>query len=259
MTKCWICGGVADSAEHKIKKSDIVKICGSGTYEEVVLYDSKSFTPLRGPNSKLVKYDKILCSACNNSFSQPFDKAYENFVNHIYENKDLLLKRRFINFQEIYGIDFADQQVNLYKYFVKSLGCRLAHYGDLIPTDLPRLLKKRRFRTGLRISFAVNEDKLLKPELQEMAGNGELYGFESNKSPGILRKILLKMDKSRSCIYQYSEYFQWLHIFYWYNYLPDGSLGNPWVANSQYLYLGSFSPLPDNIRDQLLNPVEPDS
>jgi hypothetical protein len=160
MTECWICGGVADSAEHKIKKSDIVRIHGSGAYKDkgIVLYDSQSFTTLRGPNSKLVKYGKVLCSVCNNSFSQPFDKAYENFVNHIYENKDLLLKRRFIDFHEIYGIDFANEQVNLYKYFVKSLGCRLAHYGNLIPTDLSKLLKKRRFRTRLRISFAVNED-----------------------------------------------------------------------------------------------------
>jgi hypothetical protein len=83
--------------------------------------------------------------------------------------------------------------------------------------------------------------------------------FESRQSLGLLRKILLKIDKSFSCIYHYSEYFQWLHIFYWYNDLPDGSLGNPWIADSQYLCLGSFSPLPNDVRDQLLNPVESDN
>jgi 5-methylcytosine-specific restriction endonuclease McrA len=81
MPNCWICGELADSAEHKIKKSDIVKINGTGSSKkgEVLLQQGDSLLPLQGSNSKLVKYDKILCSSCNNGFTQPFDKAHECF------------------------------------------------------------------------------------------------------------------------------------------------------------------------------------
>ena len=135
MTNCWICGKLADSAEHKIKKSDIVKINGTGSYKkgEVLLHQDDSLIPLQGSNSKLVKYDKILCSSCNNAFTQPFDKAYECFIDYVCDNRDLVLNQRFINFKEVYSDNFADEQRNLYKYFVKSFGCKLAHYKYQIP------------------------------------------------------------------------------------------------------------------------------
>jgi hypothetical protein len=256
MANCWICGKLADSAEHKIKKSDIVRIHGTGSYKngEVLLHQKESFTPIQGSNSKLVKYNKILCSDCNNSFSQPFDKAYDRFIDYICENKALVLKRRFVNFQEVYGDNFADEQRNLYKYFVKSFGCRLAHYGDPIPVDLPKLLYKDRFKTGLRISFSVNEDKLLGPEwLDKMIGNGDLYMGQHSEW---WMKLLSKIGKSSIYKYEYSEYFRWLHIFYWYNVPTDGSFGAPWVANSQYIYLGSHEPLSIDEREKLLERIK---
>lgn len=259
MTNCWICGKLADSAEHKIKKSDIVKINGTGSYKkgEVLLHQNDSLIPLQGSNSKLVKYDKILCSSCNNAFTQPFDKAYECFIDYVCDNRDLVLNQRFINFKEVYGDNFADEQRNLYKYFVKSFGCRLAHYKHQIPTDLNRLLYQENFQTQLKISFAVNEDKLLHHSFEKTIGNSVLYGgLESRKTSSLPRKIFSMIDSSILCIYEYSEYFGWLHIFYWYNSRPDGELGNPWIANSQHIYLGSFYPFSDEEREEILQRIK---
>jgi hypothetical protein len=85
-TYCWICNKIADSAEHRIKKSDLVSLHGSGSYKgenALFLVREGKQTPIQGPNSKVVKYRKNLCSTCNNSYTQPFDKAYECFVDYL--------------------------------------------------------------------------------------------------------------------------------------------------------------------------------
>ena len=56
---CWICGAEADSAEHRLKKSDLVRAHGKGPY-----IDSSALSHIRngketliqGPGSKHVKY-----------------------------------------------------------------------------------------------------------------------------------------------------------------------------------------------------------
>jgi len=78
MTYCWICKQSADSAEHRIKRSDLINLFGSGSYKDensVVLMRGDQKIPIPGPNSKKIKYGKNLCAKCNNDLSQPFDQA----------------------------------------------------------------------------------------------------------------------------------------------------------------------------------------
>ncbi len=87
--KCWICGKNAESREHKIKKSDIVSIYGKGAYKndnEIVLIKDNKERNIPSDNSKLVKYNKILCNYCNNTRTQPFDIAYSTFIDYINKN-----------------------------------------------------------------------------------------------------------------------------------------------------------------------------
>jgi len=44
-------------------------------------------------------------------------------------------------------------QRNLFKYFVKNLGCRLVDAGELVPPDLVELLPRESFTTKLKITF----------------------------------------------------------------------------------------------------------
>ncbi len=218
-TYCWICKKTADSAEHRIKKSDLVTLHGSGSYKNtLIMFRGDQQIPIQGPNSKIVKYNKILCANCNNNFSQPFDKAYEIFVNYILDNENLVIKRRFVNFRDIYGDEFENGQRNLYKYFVKSFGCRLANDGHLIPKDLPALLSKRRFRTGLRITFSINEDYL--DFKFNILANGPLRTYLplQETRPTWLEKWRYK-QYGRTIPLQYisNESFKWLTTWCWYN------------------------------------------
>ena len=256
-TYCWICKQVADSAEHRVKKSDLVNLHGSGSYKGedalVLIREGKVF-PIQGPNSKVVKYKKNLCAKCNNDFSQPFDKAYESFAAYLLQNEDIILKRRFVDFKDVYGDKFEVGQRNLYKYFVKSFGCRLANDGYPIPEDLPALLPKRRFRTRLRITFSVHEDFLLPPEGIKILGNGPLmtlFPLQETRPTWLERWRAKKYGKIRPLEYRCSENFKWLYVWCWYNIPPEGRLGSTWIADSQYIYLGSHEVLLDEEKKKL--------
>ncbi len=165
---CWMCGAPADSSEHRFKKSDLVRAHGRGPYKK-----SSALSHIRagkevlvqGPNSKSLKYSPNLCQHCNSTKTQPFDRAYERFIGWVFENETVVLHRRLVNFEEIYGNGWEDAQLNLYKYFAKSFGCRLVDAGAPVPDDVIGLFALNRLQTHLRLSMAVNEDVLLMPAL----------------------------------------------------------------------------------------------
>lgn len=200
-----------------VQKSDIVSKYGGDSYKGdsgLCIVSDNCKRNIQGANSNLLKYDKILCSHCNNTRTQPFDKVYEEFITYLNENESEIVHKRFIDFHKIYGDDFENKQRNLYKYFVKSFGCRLAHFNHPIPSDMVELLGLDSFQTKLRLNFSVNEDKLylgrLDVNLKNIIGNGKI---ETNQ----------------------------IYI--------DGNLGSTWVADNKFIYLGSFySNLSDEMR-----------
>ena len=81
--------------------------------------------------------------------------------------------------------DFDEGQLNVFKYFVKSLGCRLVDAGEEVPRDLVTLLRLERFMTKLVITFCVNEDLLLLPAWRRsnFIGKGDLTSFAPPEAP----------------------------------------------------------------------------
>ena len=110
---CWICGRPSETGEHRIKKSDLVERFGKGPYRgdgALVHVKEGRVRDVQGPDSKLVKYEKNLCSYCNNTLTQPFDKAYEEFIPWVMQNEAEVLKRRVIDFESMYGSNWANKR-----------------------------------------------------------------------------------------------------------------------------------------------------
>lgn len=240
---CWMCDAPADTAEHKIKKSLLVEIHGNGPYtgaNAVSHLRDGEVRNLQGPGSELVKYRKCLCSSCNNDRSQPFDRAYDKFFQYVISREAEIVERRVIDFADVYGASsFPKEQTNLYKYFVKLFGCDLSSHGLPVPQDLKQLLDEQHFKTGLRVTFAVNEDKFLFGGAQHCpVGIGEMNFWPSDA----------KVNDERS--YAWSTYFSFLHIFFWYAMSPTGPLGSVWTADSRWVYLGWFRPLSPEKRQE---------
>ncbi|MDD5215248.1 MAG: hypothetical protein PHQ03_06900 [Methylococcales bacterium] len=242
---CWICNTrKADSREHIIKKSDITRAFGKGSYSggnAPVHVKNGKISNLQGADSNKIKYETSLCKACNGASTQPFDKAYDKFISYMYANETSILKKRFIDFFDVYGEEFEKGQRDLYKYYAKSFGCRLVDAGEVVPSDIPSLFFKDSFSTGLRINFAVNEDILIMP-------NKDRDGFIGKGESTVW---LDKYDNKKINGYTWSEHVSWLTAFFWYNIFPDGCLGSIWVADSQFIYLGSFEPLDNEQRKNL--------
>ncbi|MCP4459237.1 MAG: hypothetical protein GY816_14640 [Cytophagales bacterium] len=247
---CWICNNAeASTKEHIIKKSDIKRAFGGGSYngDNAPVHVKKgTIKPIQGANSKFLKYSESLCQYCNGAFTQPFDFAYDIFIEFVYENESSILRKRCIDFTEIYGEKCEDGLVNLYKYFAKSFGCRLVDAGEPVPNDVRELLYEKTFKTGLRLSFSVNEDILILPSEHRdgFIGKGGLLAW------------LDKDHNGKAIGYQWSEHVSWLLVSFWYNVHPDGNLGSTWVADNQFVYLGCTLPLNDEQREYGKNKVK---
>lgn len=246
---CWICGAEANSAEHRIKKSDLVRAHGRGPYvgEGVLLhFRSGKKTQVQGPSSIAVKYAPSLCHNCNTTYTQPFDLAYDMFVGWVMSNEQLILHRRFVDFEDIFGSNWPNSQRDLYKYFAKSFGCRLVDADAHVPDDIVELLGKTHFQTGLRISISVNEDILLMPSKHRngFIGKGDLLAWAPKEEPNTPNS------------FTWSEHISWLTICYWYNRELEGGYGTTWVADGKYVYLGCFGALNDTERSDLVKKIQ---
>ena len=246
---CWICGANADSAEHRMKKSDLIRAYGKGPYKgptAIAHVRENKETLIQGPRSKTIKYSQSLCQHCNTTYTQPFDCAYDEFIDWIMKNEKIVLHQRVIDLKQIYGGEWENKQQDLYKYLAKSFGCRLIDAGSTVPSDVVALFAKQSFSTALCLTVAVNEDILLMPpqDRNGFIGKGDLMAWAPRHTP--------HMPDS----FTWDEHVSWLTICYWYNYCPDKMYGTTWIADNQFIHLGSFRPLNDDMRADLLDKVK---
>lgn len=139
--KCWWCGSLNISEEHKYKKTDIKREYFSTTSEQKIVLSSISNINqkgkiIQGPNSKYVKFKASLCQNCNNSKSQPFDEAYDIFIKFLKNNESNTIKYSFINAIDIYRDNCNKQIQYLTKYFIKHLCCTLTDVKVSVPVNL---------------------------------------------------------------------------------------------------------------------------
>jgi hypothetical protein len=141
--RCWWCGSPADSREHKFKRSDLVRAFGKGPYhgdETLVRLGGRGRREVHGPNSDAFKFSPSLCQRCNNERSQPFDRAYEHFIGHVDDESRNVLRARRVNLAEVYGPTWHSDAMDLARYLVKHIGCRLAEVTATTPTGIDRSL-----------------------------------------------------------------------------------------------------------------------
>lgn len=246
--RCWICGKTADSREHVIMKTDLVRAYGKGSFSPesgpAHVKDGKIKT-LQGPDSTGVKYQSSLCQDCNNAFTQPFDLAYDRFIDWILQNEESVLRCKFIDFQDVYGNEFAVSQTNLFKYFVKSFGCRLVDAGQSVPSDLVNLLGQERFSTALRLNFSVSEDILLMPpnERGGFIGKGDLLSWK------------IDPHVNDGVGYSFNEHVSWLFVHYWYGVAAEPRTGSEWIADARVVYMGSFASITAEQRREFVEKI----
>jgi hypothetical protein len=160
--RCWWCGAVANSREHKHKKTDMTREFGPGPYvgdSGVVRGFEETLRPVQGPGSDELKFARVLCATCNNVRSQPFDMAYDTFTTFVINNEDSIIRARRFRFSDVYGGAWRSARENVAKYYVKHVGCRLAQAGIKVEQPILDYLDGRsKVLAGLEMTFEIRTD-----------------------------------------------------------------------------------------------------
>jgi hypothetical protein len=204
---CWICGAVADSDEHKFKRSDMVTRYERNwppAEQPFVFRGDGRPSRIQGPNSGPTLYRDMLCVACNNARTKPFDLAYERFSTWILSESATLFERAEIDFAEVFGNSYVEETSKLLCYFVKSLGCRIADSGVAPPPALCRILRTTGITdtTPFRVTFGINESWRRIDPSGRILGKGDLSCWpDGGSEPG----------------FSWSETVGYFEIYHWYN------------------------------------------
>lgn len=137
MSQCWICGALADSAEHMVKASDIRSQFGRVTNKTPLFRHSSLDRNIMVPgvNTDKLKFKPSLCQHCNNARTQPYDKAWETLAKAVTLAKPPLKGGGTLPLVQIFGIQSSDSMLKVHLYFLKLLGCYSVEYGIPLPIN----------------------------------------------------------------------------------------------------------------------------
>jgi len=164
MTTCWICGAIADSKEHKIKKSEL-KLLYPLINQKSPVYQRTNGGKVRrlgGYNSDGFKFDKSICQNCNNSLTQRSDKSWDIFSTYVKNNWEMIHNKDFIDLKEIFGLQILDNLILVQLYYAKLMGCKIKesklNYGSCLQ-DLSKSIMDETENSNLYLSFRPSQNK----------------------------------------------------------------------------------------------------
>lgn len=214
--KCWICGDLATDREHRNKKTDVEYWFGKGSYKEIKVvkreFGEQVSKPIQGSKSDELKYGKNLCAYCNQTRTQPYDRAYEKFMRYVNSNFQLLMKEQVLFTHKIFNKDIKKEQENLFRFFIKSFGCRIDNQGHAVPIELINAMHGNSYGKSLKVSFGLN---IREPCVGEFSLEGQV---DHNKKP---------------VNYFWAQFVGGLSIYYVYNREMPVELGEVWYGKSK--------------------------
>lgn len=166
---CWWCQSrVANTREHKYKRSDLKRIKGPGSLTWVGEHRSQQINETQRDRYGLLKFEKSLCGYCNNTYSQPFDYAYEKFSKYLGEYAVHAVGA--VSFEDVYGETWEQDVLNLARYYAKHFGCRLVSRRYPVPDSL------RAFMNGATILPDANMSLVTTDSVRRVAKDGLTLG-----------------------------------------------------------------------------------
>lgn len=181
--KCWWCGAVETTREHKFKASDLRRVATTdGVRDLSALHKWSDFH--NGPLRTLKRGDEVqwglnMCAPCNNARSQPFDMAYDRFVSFLRSNAGALWRRDSLDWAEVYGPDWATGSARLARYFVKQFACMMATQHLPVPDDAVAFLDGDARSRSIKLELWRDHRliKMAKKELRAGDPDGMIISF----------------------------------------------------------------------------------
>ena len=180
-SRCWWCGAPADSREHKFKRSELRMNNGRGQWRDdgAVVHVRHGEEPklIQGPDASSAKFRPSMCKSCNNARSQPFDRAYDGFIEFVSAHESVIGVDRRFRFSDIYGPSWPTERINLVKYWVKHVCCMAVDHGLTIPKLLIDYLDDASAGAPPHIKFdMLVQSDLLRLRLHQSMEYGSFIG-----------------------------------------------------------------------------------
>ena len=222
---CWWGGKSADTGEHKFKRSDLRRAFGRGAWgrdNPVVHVSDRGQGRVNSSNAARLKFAAVLCADCNSTRSQPFDLAYERFADHFVSMADQLLADGSFDWADVFPDEWRAGQLNLAKYWVKHIGCRLAQEGVPVHPDLRTFLDGQGPLLRLSLRLSVQTD-IAAAETHIRDAHGDDLGETLWMGPASC-----EYSKARGHIVRVWSHLglKWLRLSYAYNFDADGGETN---------------------------------
>jgi hypothetical protein len=171
---CWICGKLADSREHKTKRSDLKGVFGDDINVKGPIHyrsdvDKELIDRL---DHSLLLFRKVICQGCNNSRTQKSDIAWERLFTYFRTKCWSAVPGEFLNLRGPFPNTTAISMLQVHLYFVKLLGCVLAEQE--IPIPLERF-SQAIMNAGPHPSIYLTFGTLPGVPLTKLAGVSELF------------------------------------------------------------------------------------
>ena len=134
--RCWICGGNADSREHRIKASDLRRVFGPVSLENPVFHRTpdKRRIPVGSIKSKRLQFEAKICNDCNSRRTQPHDIAWEGLSHYLGTNIISIARNRRFDLSRVFPGGTKKSAIEVQLYFAKIFGCLIVEHN--IPIDL---------------------------------------------------------------------------------------------------------------------------
>lgn len=221
---CWWCGDKADSHEHRIKRTDIVREFGATVDPDNLVIRNAQVEEVRvGPKANLFEFSSGLCSRCNNFKSQPFDRAQERFSSYLRANEPMIVANKRIRMAEVYPSNTITQAENLRRYFVKHIGCRLIELGFAVSHNIKTDLSGQNPLCDIYLSSQICEPMFeilskMTPETPGPIGDGDITTLQ---------------DPTNGRVYQIRSVWVYrsFQLHWYYRWATNHPLTNPFAAD----------------------------
>jgi hypothetical protein len=123
---CWICNqNVANSGEHKTKRSDLLAVLGKPTQAQPFYYQDleRRNHPVGSLNAQILKSPKNICSDCNSTRTQPHDRAWERMSDRLRARPPKV--GEWVRANRLFTYDTRREMNNVHLFFLKLSGCML--------------------------------------------------------------------------------------------------------------------------------------
>ena len=142
---CWICeSAIADSGEHKSKKSDLKAVFGDVSPQRPIYFHQGESRNRRvqSLDASRLKWTKVICGYCNSARTQPHDMAWDTLHAGLRKRVPSLKPGDRVGGNSIFADahDTARAMVNVHLYFAKASGLH-AGQGEDAPLNIAPFAK----------------------------------------------------------------------------------------------------------------------